>query len=95
MIEKQNWHALEVEDVLRTLETSCSGLSKDQAQKRLAQFGPNELVKKGKVSAWAIFLEQFKSFLIIILLIAVAPSAYWYCNCCFLRRGCWCSFCCP
>jgi Ca2+-transporting ATPase len=75
MIEKQNWHALEVEDVLRTLETSCSGLSKDQAQKRLAQFGPNELVKKGKVSAWAIFLEQFKSFLIIILLIAVALSA--------------------
>ncbi|MDI6815118.1 MAG: cation-translocating P-type ATPase, partial [Dehalococcoidales bacterium] len=46
------------------------------AKKRLAQFGPNELVKKEKISPWKIFLEQFKSVLIIILLIAVALSAF-------------------
>jgi hypothetical protein len=37
--------------------------------------GLNELVEKGKVSAWKILLEQFKNFLIIILLVAVVLSA--------------------
>jgi len=42
--------------------SSGSGLSQEEAQRRLVEFGPNELVEKEKVSAWAIFLEQFKSF---------------------------------
>jgi Ca2+-transporting ATPase len=75
MISGQNWHALEVEDVLQTLESSRNGLSTAEAQKRLERFGPNELVEKRRVSPWMLFLEQFKSFLIIILLIAVVLSA--------------------
>jgi len=70
------WYQLSVEQACKTLETSSShGLSQEKAQKRLAQFGPNELVKKEQISPWAIFLEQFKSFLIIILLIATVLSA--------------------
>ncbi len=75
MIDKQNWHALEIEDVLRTLESHRSGLSNTEARKRLERFGPNELLKKKGVSPWMLFLEQFKSFLIVILLIAVVLSA--------------------
>jgi len=75
MIDEQDWHALEVEDILQTLESDRSGLSKTEARKRLERFGPNELVKKRGVSPWMLFLEQFKSFLIIILLIAVTLSA--------------------
>lgn len=75
MGDERNWHNLEVADVLETLQTSHGGLSQDEARQRLARFGPNELVRKGRVSPWAIFLEQFKSVLIIILLVAVALSA--------------------
>jgi hypothetical protein len=39
------------------------------------EFGPNELTKKKGISPWRLFLEQFKSILIIIPLIAVVLSA--------------------
>lgn len=71
----QNWYNLEPAEVIASLNSNPHGLSQQEAQKRLAQFGPNELVQKERISPWAIFLEQFKSFLIIILLIAVALSA--------------------
>jgi Ca2+-transporting ATPase len=74
-IGARNWHNLEASEAIASLNSTTLGLSREEAQRRLAQFGPNELVKKGKISAWAIFLEQFKSFLIIILLIAVVLSA--------------------
>ena len=71
----REWHSLETHEVLTALDSGDSGLTSDEAQRRLVEFGPNELAEKKKVSAWAIFLEQFKSFLIIILLVAVALSA--------------------
>ncbi|OGN92209.1 MAG: ATPase [Chloroflexi bacterium RBG_13_50_10] len=71
----KNWHSLEMPEVLASLGSSRNGLSQDEAQRRLAQFGPNELAGKEKVSPWGILLEQFKNFLIIILLVAVALSA--------------------
>jgi len=74
MASKQSWHTLEIEDVLQTLESGHRGLSKTEAQKRLARFGPNELAEKGKISPWAIFLAQFKSVIIIMLLVAVVLS---------------------
>jgi len=74
-IGSENWHNLEASKAVTSLNSSSDGLSQEEAQKRLAQFGPNELVTKEKISPWAIFLEQFKSVLIIILLIAVVLSA--------------------
>ncbi|HIE17934.1 MAG TPA: HAD family hydrolase, partial [Dehalococcoidia bacterium] len=71
----RDWHSLEITEVLTSLNSSRRGLSQEEAQRRLDEFGSNELVEKEKVSAWKIFLEQFKSFLIIILLVAVALSA--------------------
>src|SRR4030042_1024277 len=71
----KNWHSLEIPEVLTSLDSKREGLSQREAQRRLAQFGPNELAEKKKISPWLIFLEQFKNFLIIILLIAVALSA--------------------
>lgn len=51
------------------------GLSAAEAQARLRQWGPNELVKKAKAGLLSKFVEQFKSFIIIVLLIAAAISA--------------------
>jgi len=69
------WYNLKAVEAIGALKSDSNGLSQDEVQKRLAEFGPNELIKKEKISPWVIFLEQFKSFLIVILLIAVVLSA--------------------
>lgn len=74
-ISPKNWYNLEASEVIVSLNSGLNDLSQQEAQRRLAQFGPNELVEKEKISTWAIFLEQFKNFLIIILLIAIILSA--------------------
>jgi len=73
-IEKP-WYNLGAREALQTLSSSWEGLTSDEARKRLEKYGPNELVSKKGPSAWSIFLSQFKNFLIIILLVAVALSA--------------------
>ncbi|MFH0847226.1 MAG: HAD-IC family P-type ATPase, partial [Chloroflexota bacterium] len=70
-----HWHSLGVDKVLASLDAVTGGLSRDEARERLAKYGPNELTEKHKVKAWAIFLEQFKNILVIILLVAVGLSA--------------------
>ena len=71
-----DWHQLEVTDALQQLGTdSAAGLTSDEATRRLAEHGPNELQTTHGVSPWAIFAAQFKNVLIIILLIAVGLSA--------------------
>jgi len=71
-----DWHSRDLSDLLRTLETNReTGLSGAEAESRLGLYGPNELQAARRISPWAIFFEQFKNVLIIILLIATAISA--------------------
>lgn len=64
-----------VEDIAADFSTSCvDGLKKDEIQSRLMKFGYNEFAKKKGKSLWIKFLEQFKSFMILILLIAAIVS---------------------
>jgi len=65
---------LEVDEVLHALNAKMDGLSQEEAQKRLQEFGPNELKKEKRKSPFKLFLEQFTDILIIILLIATALS---------------------
>ena len=64
------WHNLTVEAALKELSASRSGLSEEKAKERLQQYGPNELREKGKRPAIMVFLRQFASPLIYILLAA-------------------------
>jgi Ca2+-transporting ATPase len=69
------WYSLEVKDAAARLETSLpSGLSQEEAVRRLAQYGPNELETAGAVAPWRLLLEQFRNVLIMILLAAVGLS---------------------
>ncbi|MCS6844597.1 MAG: cation-translocating P-type ATPase [Caldilineales bacterium] len=68
------WHVLPTEEVLTLLNTRAAGLTGEEAAKRRAEYGPNELRAAGRISPWAVLLEQFKNVLIIILLIATALS---------------------
>jgi Ca2+-transporting ATPase len=72
----QHWHAKTDEEVLEALGTRRSGLSSEEAEKLLAQYGPNKLVERGGVSPLAIFLGQFKDIFVIMLLAAIAISLF-------------------
>jgi Ca2+-transporting ATPase len=59
------------EQIFDRLETSMAGLSVEQAARRLERDGYNQLQQVRRVSPLVIFLNQFKSFIIYILLFAV------------------------
>ncbi len=65
----------EVDSVFEKLGTSGTGLSSDEAETRLEKYGENQLKEKEKVSVLRLFLSQFKSILIFILIIASIISA--------------------
>lgn len=67
------WHTLTAQQALDKLKTNRSqGLSEDEAAQRLKHYGKNELAHAPPRPAWKKFLDQFKSFLVIVLLIAAA-----------------------
>ena len=65
-----NWWQLDTQDVLKNLNASKEGLSDDLAKARLSEVGPNDLVEKKRKSTLSIFLNQFKDFMIIVLVAA-------------------------
>lgn len=69
-LEKQNWHSMSVESVLRHLKSSKNGLSEKEVQERLRRFGFNKLSEEKRLTGAQIFFYQFKSPLIYILIIA-------------------------
>jgi Ca2+-transporting ATPase len=68
------WHTLPIPDLERVLDTGKQGLSEDEAVQRLQKYGPNELEQKGRKSVWSMLIEQFKDFMVIILIIAAIIS---------------------
>ena len=68
------WYSLSPPEVLKRLKTNIQGLTQEEAQKRLVQYGENKLEEKKPVTPWQIFFNQFKSVLIAILLIASIAS---------------------
>lgn len=67
-------HALSPKDLLRELDTSDAGLTNDEAKKRLAQYGPNEIRESHPVRWYHILLSQFKNIMVIILMLAAGVS---------------------
>jgi len=62
-----DWHAREIREIFTVLKTTKSGLSFDEARKRLAKHGPNKLPEEKRLTQVQIFLNQFKSPLVYIL----------------------------
>lgn len=67
---EKKWHSFTLDDVLQKLDAKTAGLTHQQAQQRLSQFGPNILAPKKKESLLLIFIHQFASPLVYILLAA-------------------------
>ena len=59
-----------------------TGLSQAEAERRLAQYGPNELASAPPVPKWKKFLAQFKDPLVYLLLAATGISLIaWFISC--------------
>ncbi|MHA2182542.1 MAG: cation-translocating P-type ATPase, partial [Promethearchaeota archaeon] len=68
-------HAIDYNEVAKKIGTSIeNGLTEQESQKRLEQYGRNELVKEKGKTAWQIFIGQFKDFLIYLLIFAIIIS---------------------
>ena len=68
------WHSLEKKQLLESLKASETGLSTEEAERRLQEFGPNELIAKKGISPLQVFFGQFKDIFVIMLLIAMGIS---------------------
>ncbi|MEM0440362.1 MAG: cation-translocating P-type ATPase [Candidatus Caldarchaeum sp.] len=74
---EESWHSLTVDETLRKLGTDAvTGLSSDEAARRLQRYGFNELEPVPKPSPLKIFFKQFANILIGLLLAALVISAF-------------------
>ena len=73
--KQKKWYNLNSDEVIKSLETDeIVGLWQEEVDKRKAEYGLNELEGKKKKSLIIRFLEQFKDFMIIVLIIAAIIS---------------------
>lgn len=70
-----NFFSKTTDECLKELNSSMEGLSKEKCTDLLNSVGENILNEKEKKSIWSVFIEQFKDFLVIILIAAAIISA--------------------
>jgi Ca2+-transporting ATPase len=68
---------LETDELTKLIQTdAATGLTIEEAEKRLKQYGPNQLAAKKGRSPWSIFFAQFNSIIICILFAAAIVSGF-------------------
>ncbi len=65
---RSDWHTEPVEEVLEAFESSASGLSSEEARRRLDRYGPNTLPRVGGPGIWSLAWRQINDPLIYVLL---------------------------
>jgi Ca2+-transporting ATPase len=74
-MKENNYYNKKVEELYKELNTSISGLTEEEASKRLERYGENKLAERKKKSNFIIFLNQFNDLMIILLIFASVFSA--------------------
>jgi P-type Ca2+ transporter type 2C len=69
-----NWHLTDIDKVLQLTQSAPGGLANSEAEKRLQQYGLNEIAAAKKNPAVVLFLHQFKDFMILVLMAAAIIS---------------------
>jgi len=69
------WYQQDIEECLQALDSDAErGLRDQEAQRRLAEHGPNELIERGTKSPWKILWEQLTGVLVLVLIAAAVVS---------------------
>ena len=67
---------MDADEVLGVLKTNLSGLSNEEAAERLRNFGSNVIDEHRRLGKLEIALRQFKSLLVIILIVAGVVTGF-------------------
>jgi len=71
------WHAIAADEILKQLHVNQdNGLTSEQASKRLAQYGPNQLQEAPRPTFWKMLWDQLNNFVVIMLIVASIVSAF-------------------
>lgn len=74
-MDKRMWYLMDGEEILAVLGSSeAKGLSSREAERRLAELGPNELQQAKRISPVLLFIAQFKDFIVLVLILAALIS---------------------
>lgn len=68
------WHSQSGESVLGAMDSELDGLSQAEATRRLEEYGRNEIRDSEEISPLNIFIDQFRDFLIYLLIFAAFIS---------------------
>lgn len=71
---ENKWYQKEVKKIYQELSTSEEGLTSQEAKKRLAQYGSNELPKKKTDGFWKLFFKGILDPIVLLLLVTVIFS---------------------
>lgn len=71
---EKNWHALAAKDCLGLLDSAPTGLTAEEAGRRRTQYGSNQLAEGQRVSLLTVFFNQFRDFMIVVLIAATLIS---------------------
>ncbi|MEE2034778.1 cation-transporting P-type ATPase [Rhodococcus chondri] len=72
----QPWHALEPGETLTRLDTAATGLSSEEAARRLRECGPNTLPASRSDRWWWRLLRQFHNVLLYVMMVAAIVTAF-------------------
>ncbi|PLT71687.1 ATPase [Mediterraneibacter gnavus] len=72
----KNYYQLSSEEVKQEINGKQEPLTSAEVKAHQEKFGPNELVEGKKKTTFQIFLEQYKDFLVIILIAAAIVSGF-------------------
>jgi P-type Ca2+ transporter type 2C len=76
VIQQIEWYQLSVEEIIEKQGSSFHGLTRVESTKRLEQYGPNELKEAKRITPLGIFINQFKDFMILVLVVAAVISGF-------------------
>jgi Mg2+-importing ATPase len=68
--------SIPVDELVKKVNSSTDGLRQDAAQEILEQTGPNRIQSREKITPLGLFLNQFKSPIVLILIFATLISAF-------------------
>jgi Ca2+-transporting ATPase len=72
--QSQNWHTLSPHDVMQQLGVASDGLTTEEVQKRLDQFGHNQLTEAPRPGFLSLLWDQLKDFVVMLLIVASVIS---------------------